>query len=157
MSGNWKKKLDDKTIASFQRELAKMGYKFQFVTLAGFHALNLSMFELARGYKENGMTAYSRLQEKNLPRESQYGYQAVKHQRFVGTGYFDALTQVIAGGLSSTTALEGSTEQEQFTEIKSQMHPRQGPDPGCQPILGDCPHLVSEIMPTEEALLPSGD
>ena len=161
-SFNWKKKLDDRTIASFQRELAKMGYKFQFVTLAGFHALNLSMFELARGYKESGMTAYSRLQEKEFARESEYGYQAVKHQRFVGTGYFDALTQVIAGGLSSTTALEGSTEQEQFAEIKTLIHPKHGPDAGCQPILGDCPHLLSEIMPseimsTEEALLPSGD
>ena len=117
-SFNWKKKLDDATIASFQPELAKMGYKFQFVTLAGFHALNLSMFELARGYKDSGMTAYSRLQEKEFSREAEYGYQAVKHQRFVGTGYFDALTQVIAGGLASTTALNGSTEQEQFAEMK---------------------------------------
>ncbi|MBI3475606.1 MAG: isocitrate lyase [Acidobacteria bacterium] len=156
-SFNWKKKLDDRTIASFQKELAKMGYKFQFVTLAGFHALNLSMFELARGYKDTGMTAYSRLQEKEFAREAQYGYQAVKHQRFVGTGYFDALTQVIAQGASSTTALEGSTEQEQFSEVKLQMRPLHGPDAGCQPILGDCPSLVSEIMPTEEALLPSGD
>ena len=128
-----------RTIATFQPELAKMGYKFQFVTLAGFHALNLSMFELARGYKDTGMTAYSRLQEKEFAREAQYGYQAVKHQRFVGTGYFDALTQVIAGGLSSTTALEGSTEQAQFTEIKPQVHPKHGPDAGCQPILGRLP------------------
>ena len=156
-SFNWKKNLDDRTIANFQRELGRMGYKFQFVTLAGFHALNLSMFELARGYKDSGMTAYSRLQEKEFARESQYGYQAVKHQRFVGTGYFDALTQVIAAGQSSTTALAGSTEQEQFSEIKPQFHPKHGPDAGCQPILGDCPHLVSEIMPNEEALLPSGD
>jgi isocitrate lyase len=156
-SFNWKKKLDDRTIASFQPELAKMGYKFQFVTLAGFHALNLSMFELARGYKDSGMTAYSRLQEKEFARESQYGYQAVKHQRFVGTGYFDALTQVIAGGRSSTTALEGSTEQEQFADVKPQTHPKHGPDAGCQPILGECPHLVSEIMQPEEELLPSGD
>ena len=88
-SFNWKKKLDDATIAKFQRELAAMGYKFQFITLAGFHALNLSMFELARGYKESGMTAYSRLQEKEFSREKHYGYAAVKHQRFVGTGYFD--------------------------------------------------------------------
>ena len=85
-SFNWKKNLDDRTISSFQRELAGMGYKFQFVTLAGFHALNLSMYELARGYKDKGMTAYSRLQEKEFAREAQYGYQAVKHQRFVGTG-----------------------------------------------------------------------
>src|SRR5207248_10332165 len=109
-----KKKLDGETIANFQPQLARMGYKFQFVTLAGFHALNLSMFELARGYKKSGMTAYSRLQEKEFRREAEYGYQAVKHQRFVGTGYFDSLTQVIAAGLASTTALEGSTEQEQF-------------------------------------------
>jgi isocitrate lyase len=156
-SFNWKKKLDDATIASFQPELARMGYKFQFVTLAGFHALNLSMFELARGYKDAGMTAYSRLQEKEFAREAQYGYQAVKHQRFVGTGYFDALTQVIASGAASTTALEGSTEQEQFSEIKLPTRPNHGPDAGCQPILGECHTLVAEIMPTEESLLPSGD
>ena len=159
-SFNWKKKLDDATIASFQPELAKMGYKFQFVTLAGFHALNLSMFELARGYKDSGMTAYSRLQEKEFSRETEYGYQAVKHQRFVGTGYFDALTQVIAGGLSSTTALKGSTEQEQFAEMKPLVHPKHGPDAACQPILGQCPSpsFVHEIMPShEESLLPSGD
>jgi len=156
-SFNWKKNLDDRTIANFQRELAGMGYKFQFVTLAGFHALNLSMFELARGYKDKGMTAYSRLQEKEFAREAQYGYQAVKHQRFVGTGYFDALTQVIATGTASTTALEGSTEQEQFSGIKLQVHPKHGPDAGCQPILGECPSLVSEVMPREESLLPSGD
>ena len=155
-SFNWKKNLDDRTIANFQRELGRMGYKFQFVTLAGFHALNLSMYELARGYKDNGMTAYSRLQEKEFAREAQYGYQAVKHQRFVGTGYFDALTQVIAAGTASTTALEGSTEQEQFSGIKLQVHPTHGPDASCQPILGDCPSLVSEVMPKEE-LMPSGD
>jgi len=111
-SFNWKKKLDDKVIASFQPELARMGYKFQFVTLAGFHALNLSMFELAWGYMS---------------------------------------------GMSSTTALNGSTEQEQFAEIKAQVRPKHGPDAGCQPILGECPSLVVEIMPTEESLLPSGD
>jgi isocitrate lyase len=159
-SFNWKKKLDDVTIARFQPELAKMGYKFQFVTLAGFHALNLSMFELARGYQQQGMTAYSRLQEKEFSRETGYGYEAVKHQRFVGTGYFDALTQVIAGGLASTTALEGSTEQEQFAEMKPLVHPKQGPDAACQPILGECPSafLVPEIAAVhEEMLLPSGD
>ncbi len=156
-SFNWKKNLDDRTIAGFQQELAKMGYKFQFVTLAGFHALNLSMFELARGYKDNGMTAYSRLQEKEFAREVQYGYQAVKHQRFVGTGYFDALTQVIAAGASSTTALEGSTEQEQFSEPKPLVHPKNGPDAACRPILGDCPSLVERINPMEESLMPSGD
>jgi isocitrate lyase len=91
-----------------------MGYKFQFITLAGFHALNLSMFELARAYKTSGMSAYSRLQEKEFSSAEEHGYEAVKHQRFVGTGYFDTVTQVIAGGTSSTTALAGSTEAEQF-------------------------------------------
>ncbi len=148
------------TIASFQPELAKMGYKFQFVTLAGFHALNLSMFELARGYKDSGMTAYSRLQQKEFSREAEYGYEAVKHQSFVGTGYFDALTQVIAGGLASTTALNGSTEQEQFSEMKPLVHPKHGPDAPCQPILGECPstNFIPEITSyQEESLLPSGD
>ena len=156
-SFNWKKNLDDRTIANFQRELAKMGYKFQFVTLAGFHALNLSMFELARGYKDTGMTAYSRLQEKEFARETEYGYQAVKHQRFVGTGYFDALTQVIAAGTASTTALEGSTEQEQFAGTKPQAQPKHGPNAACQPILGECPSVIPEVMPMEESLMPSGD
>jgi isocitrate lyase len=156
-SFNWKKKLDQTTIDSFQPELAKMGYKFQFVTLAGFHALNLSMFELARGYKEKGMTAYSRLQEKEFAREAGYGYQAVKHQRFVGTGYFDALQQVITGGLASTTALEGSTEQAQFAEVQPIVRPQHGPDAGCQPILGECPSMLTDIMSTEESMLPSGD
>ena len=157
-SFNWKKNLDDSMIGRFQSELAKMGYKFQFVTLAGFHALNLSMFELARGYKQVGMTAYSRLQEKEFAREAEYGYEAVKHQRFVGTGYFDALTQVIAGGSASTTALEGSTEKAQFSEVKMPVHPKPGPDAGYRPILGECPSIVSEIAPSnEEILLPSGD
>jgi len=114
-SFNWRKNLDDQTIAKFQKELGAMGYKFQFITLAGFHALNLSMFELARGYRDHGMTAYSRLQDQEFDSERDSGYEAVKHQRFVGTGYFDQVTQVIAGGASSVTALEGSTEQEQFT------------------------------------------
>src|SRR5438093_171380 len=96
-SFNWKKKLDDAAIARFQRELAAMGYKFQFITLAGFHSLNLSMFELAQGYRLTGMTAYARLQEKEFSRERDYGYEAVKHQSFVGTGYFDMVAQVIAG------------------------------------------------------------
>src|ERR1022692_4666913 len=138
-SFNWKAKLDDATIAHFQTELAAMGYKFQFITLAGFHALNLSMFELARGYKLTGMTAYSRLQEKEFSREYQHGYEGVKHQRFVGTGYFDAVTQVIASGTSSVTALAGSTEAEQFAGMKPQVRPKSGPDAACQPILGDCP------------------
>ncbi|WP_243291434.1 isocitrate lyase [Bacillus sp. FJAT-47783] len=116
-SFNWKKKLDDQTIASFQKEIAKFGYKFQFVTLAGFHALNYSMFELARKYKDEGMAAYSELQQAEFDRE-QYGYTATRHQREVGTGYFDEVAQVITGGTSSTTALKGSTEAEQFTSTK---------------------------------------
>jgi isocitrate lyase len=113
-SFNWKQKLDDKAIARFQAELGAMGYKFQFITLAGFHSLNLSMFELAREYKQRGMSAYSDLQEQEFRCEHDNGYEAVKHQHFVGTGYFDLVTQVIAGGTSSTTALAGSTETEQF-------------------------------------------
>jgi isocitrate lyase len=147
-SFNWRKNLDESTIARFQRELGAMGYKFQFVTLAGFHALNLSMFELARGYKLAGMTAYSRLQEKEFSREHQYGYDAVKHQRFVGTGYFDDVQQVISGGLASTTALEDSTEAEQFaeSEMALPLYPGDGPDAACQPILGECPAVLT---PTE--------
>jgi isocitrate lyase len=157
-SFNWRKKLDEATIARFQPELARMGYKFQFVTLAGFHALNLSMFELARGYKLAGMTAYSRLQEKEFSRETQYGYEAVKHQRFVGTGYFDQVQQVISGGLASTMALAESTEAEQFMEKKPLIRPKHGPDAACQPILGDCPQTPVQIDPgPEEMLLPSGD
>src|SRR5256885_14881213 len=117
-SFNWKKKVDSATIAKFQRELGAMGYKFQFVTLAGFHALNYSMFRLAHGYKERGMAAYSELQEAEFAAEGD-GYTATKHQREVGTGYFDAVAQVIAGGKSSTTALRGSTEQDQFQDRKS--------------------------------------
>jgi isocitrate lyase len=112
-SFNWKKKLDSASIGSFQRELGAMGYKFQFVTLAGFHALNYSMFNLARGYRERGMAAYSELQESEFAAEAD-GYTATKHQREVGTGYYDDVAQIIAGGLSSTTALRGSTEEEQF-------------------------------------------
>src|SRR6202142_2476472 len=119
-SFNWQKKLDDATIARFQTELAAMGYKFQFITLAGFHALNLSMFELARMYKVSGMSAYSRLQEKEFGSAENYGYEAVKHQPFVGTGYFDMVTQVIASGNSSTTALAGSTEAAQFAPVEAQ-------------------------------------
>jgi isocitrate lyase len=114
-SFNWKKHLDDATIARFQTELAAMGYKFQFITLAGFHSLNMSMFDLSRQYKQSGMTAYCRLQEEEFRQEREYGYEAVKHQKFVGTGYFDSLQQAITGGTASTTALAGSTEAEQFT------------------------------------------
>ena len=114
-SFNWKKKLDDSQIAKFQKELGAMGYKFQFITLAGFHALNYSMFELAKGYNEKQMTAYVKLQEAEFAAESD-GYTATKHQREVGTGYFDEVTQTITGGSSSVTALTGSTEEEQFEE-----------------------------------------
>jgi len=112
-SFNWKKKLNPATIEKFQRELSAMGYKFQFVTLAGFHSLNYSMFHLAHGYKDRGMAAYSDLQEAEFAAEPD-GYTATKHQREVGAGYFDDVAQLIAGGTSSTTALRGSTEQEQF-------------------------------------------
>lgn len=114
-SFNWKQKLDEKTIASFQKEIASYGYKFQFVTLAGFHSLNYGMFELARGYKERGMAAYSELQQAEFAAEK-HGYSATRHQREVGTGYFDEVAQVITGGTSSTTALKGSTEEAQFTK-----------------------------------------
>lgn len=112
-SFNWKHNLDDATIARFQRELGAMGYKFQFVTLAGFHALNHSMYQLASGYRERGMTAYSELQQAEFAAEDQ-GYTAVRHQREVGTGYFDRVTQTITGGQASTLAMEGSTESAQF-------------------------------------------
>jgi isocitrate lyase len=113
-SFNWKKHLDDATIARFQRELGAMGYKFQFVTLAGFHALNLSMFELAQDYRDAGMSAYVKLQEVEFAREKDSGYAAVKHQRFVGTKYFDDVALAISSGTASTTALKGSTEEQQF-------------------------------------------
>jgi isocitrate lyase len=116
-SFNWKKKLDDATIAKFQRELGAMGYKFQFITLAGFHAINLAMFELASAYGDSGMTAYAALQQREFAHETDRGYRAVKHQHFVGTGYFDEIAQTVCGN-SSTTALHGSTEEEQFTESK---------------------------------------
>jgi isocitrate lyase len=112
-SFNWRAKLDERTIARFQDELGAMGYRFQFVTLAGFHALNHSMFELARGYRDRGMAAYSELQQAEFAAE-EHGYTATKHQREVGTGYFDDVAQVISGGRSSTTALAGSTEAAQF-------------------------------------------
>jgi isocitrate lyase len=114
-SFNWKRNLDDVTIARFQRELGAMGYRFQFITLAGFHALNHSMFELATAYQTEGMSAYVRLQESEFASEDK-GYTATKHQREVGTGYFDAVRQAITGGDSSTSALHGSTEEEQFDD-----------------------------------------
>jgi isocitrate lyase len=112
-SFNWAAKLSEKEIASFQEELAAMGYRFQFVTLAGFHTVCLSMFELARGYRDRAMAAYVELQQREFDSE-QHGYTATKHQREVGAGYFDEVAQVIAGGAASTTALTGSTEESQF-------------------------------------------
>jgi len=115
-SFNWKRKLDDAQIAKFQRELGAMGYRFQFITLAGFHALNYSMFELARDYKAHQMSAYVSLQQAEFAAEAQ-GYTATKHQREVGAGYFDAVTQAVSGGTSSITALTGSTEEQQFHKV----------------------------------------
>jgi isocitrate lyase len=112
-SFNWKKKLSEEEISSFQDRIGAMGYKFQFVTLAGFHVLNYSMFELARNYNERGMAAYSELQQAEFAAEK-HGYTATKHQREVGAGYFDDVAQVVAGGTASTTALTGSTEEAQF-------------------------------------------
>jgi isocitrate lyase len=119
-SFNWKRNLDDTTIAKFQRELGAMGYKFQFITLAGFHSLNYNMFELAHGYARENMTAYVRLQEAEFAAEK-IGYTGTKHQREVGTGYFDSVTQVIQGGQSSVTALTGSTEEAQFAPHKAHL------------------------------------
>lgn len=115
-SFNWQQVLSHEQIASFQRSLAMMGYKFQFVTLAGFHAINMGMFELAHAYRDEGMLAYSRLQQREFELERDHGYRAVKHQAFVGAGYFDTVTQIVSAGQSSVTALKGSTEQMQFTE-----------------------------------------
>ena len=112
-SFNWRKNLDEATIAKFQKELGAMGYKFQFVTLAGFHSLNFGMFELARKYKERGMSAYSEMQQEEFAAEK-HGYTATRHHREVGTGYFDDVSQVISQGHSSTLALKESTEEEQF-------------------------------------------
>jgi isocitrate lyase len=113
-SFNWKKFLGEKDLRSFQDRLGDMGYKFQFVTLAGFHALNASMYDLAKDYRHEGMLAYSRLQEREFDLEKNHGFEAVKHQAFVGTGYFDEIQVAVAGGHSDTTALDGSTEEEQF-------------------------------------------
>jgi isocitrate lyase len=112
-SFNWKKNLDDATIARFQRELGAMGYKFQFVTLAGFHALNHAMYDLALGYRDRGMAAYTELQQREFADEAR-GYTATKHQHEVGTGYFDLVAQVVSGGTASTLALTESTEAAQF-------------------------------------------
>jgi len=117
-SFNWKKKLSEEEIFTFQEEIGGMGYRFQFVTLAGFHALNYSMFDLARNYKERGMDAYSELQQAEFAAE-EHGYTATKHQREVGAGYFDEVAQIVAGGAASTTALTGSTEEAQFDSPES--------------------------------------
>ncbi len=124
-SFNWQKHLDPDRITSFQKELAAMGYKFQFITLAGFHSLNHSMFELAKDYQAEGMPAYVRLQRREFASEAE-GYNAVKHQTYVGTGYFDEVAKVISGGTASTTAMEGSTEASQFEQKVS---PRRHPHP----------------------------
>ena len=116
-SFNWKLNLDDKTMQTFQEQLGALGYKFQFVTLAGFHALNTSMFELAHAYKDEGMLAYSRLQEREVEMEKKHGYRAVKHQSFVGAGYFDEVQIAVTGEGVSTTALKGSTEEAQFAIV----------------------------------------
>src|SRR5215216_526922 len=117
-SFNWKKKLSEEEISTFQEEIGGMGYRFQFVTLAGFHALNYSMFDLARNYRERGMDAYSELQQAEFAAE-EHGYTATKHQREVGAGYFDEVAQIVAGGAASTTALTGSTEEAQFDSPES--------------------------------------
>jgi isocitrate lyase len=128
-SFNWRKKLAPKRLASFQHDIAQMGYVFQFVTLAGFHSLNLAMFQLARDYSEGGMAAYSELQQAEFAAEAE-GYTATRHQREVGVGYFDAVAMVISGGRTSTTALAGSTETAQFREDRPSELPRHGHDEG---------------------------
>jgi isocitrate lyase len=128
-SFNWRKKLSPERIAGFQRDIGQMGYKFQFVTLAGFHSLNLAMFELARGYKERGMAAYAELQQAEFAAEAT-GYTATRHQREVGVGYFDAVATAASGGLSSTTAFSGSTEAAQFHDAPATPNVHQGDDEG---------------------------
>jgi isocitrate lyase len=174
-SFNWKSKLSDRDIRAFQEKLGGMGYKFQFVTLAGFHALNLSVFELAREYAHSGMAAYSKLQQREFEMAERFGYGAVKHQRFVGTGYFDAVATVISAGQSSTCALSGSTETEQFESRRpnghSNGHARNGGshyyhngngkpngharDPEYIPEIA--PSLMPAFDEEEVALMPSGD
>jgi isocitrate lyase len=168
-SFNWKAKLSETEIADFQRELGKMGYKFQFVTLAGFHALNLSMFELARDYAHRGMSAYSQLQQREFQMAQNYNYGAVKHQRFVGTGYFDSVATVISSGQTSTCALAGSTEAEQFETkssnghggaVRTNGHAKNGNGHlrtnGSEPSL-HVPEDFPAIEEDEVALMPSGD
>jgi len=128
-SFNWRKTLASGKIASFQRDIAQMGYRFQFVTLAGFHSLNLTMFNLARDYRERGMAAYSELQQAEFAAEAE-GYTATRHQREVGVGYFDVVASVISGGHSSTTALAGSTEAAQFCKTEPRALTHYGHDEG---------------------------
>jgi isocitrate lyase len=116
-SFNWKRNLDDKAITSFQETLGEMGYKFQFVTLAGFHTLNASMFELAQEYNQEGMCAYSRFQQHEFELEKRYNYKAIKHQSFVGAGYFDEILMAVTEGQAATLAMKGSTEEDQFKEL----------------------------------------
>ena len=170
-SFNWKAKLSDSEIANFQRELGMMGYKFQFVTLAGFHALNLSMFELAREYARTGMAAYSKLQQREFDLAQHFAYGAVKHQRFVGTGYFDAVATVISAGQTSTCALEGSTEAQQFeskprtTHVATNGHGlingREKTNGHAKPNGHAARFEAHEVVPQfdeeEVALMPSGD
>jgi len=171
-SFNWKAKLSDDEIAEFQRELGKMGYKFQFVTLAGFHALNLSMFDLAREYARTGMAAYSQLQQREFDLAERHGYGAVKHQRFVGTGYFDAVATVISSGQSSTCALAGSTEAEQFEKKPANGYAFANASNNCHGSAngngksnGHAPAFLPQVAPAvfagfdedETALMPSGD
>jgi isocitrate lyase len=120
-SFNWKANLKEETIANFRAELAAMGYRFQFITLAGFHTLNHGMFTLAHDYAARGMAAYADFQEKEFASENK-GYTATRHQREVGTGYFDEIAKIVGGGKSSTTALAGSTEEEQFTAAGHTAH-----------------------------------
>ena len=122
-SFNWKLNLDEETIAVFQKELGKMGYAFQFVTLAGFHNLNAGMFQLANGYRNRGMAAYADFQETEFKLHDDHGFQAIKHQSFVGAGYFDDIQTIVAQGKTSTAALKGSTEEEQFEESVRQFAP----------------------------------
>jgi isocitrate lyase len=131
-SFNWRKKLRPEVIADFQSTIAEMGYRFQFVTLAGFHAVNLSMFKLAKGYARTGMAAYTDLQEEEFRAEEE-GYAAVKHQSFVGAGYFDDVAQVLSGGLTTTLAMEGSTEKEQFVDRTASTRRGADPTPGHRP------------------------
>jgi isocitrate lyase len=155
-SFNWRANLDSADIAAFQRELGAMGYKYQFVTLAGFHALNYGMFELARGYRDHGMAAYSELQQAEFAAEA-YGYTAVRHQHEVGTGYFDAVALALSGGTSSTTALKDSTEAEQFAARIHERYPGRLLAYNCSPSFNWRGHLSdSEIAGFQRDLAAMG-